>query len=146
VIAVVDLLTESVVWAHKGGSRGQHDPKIINDGHLLLLDNRGRPGSSTVLEFDLVTGRPVWEYRGAKERPFFSRHLGAAQRLRNGNTLITESDSGRSFEVTPDKQIVWEFYNPHRAGKNDQFIATIFELLRLPPELGVDWIPRKAGG
>jgi hypothetical protein len=144
-IAVVDLDSERVVWARKGGTRGQHDPKILDDGHLLLFDNRGTPGRSTVIEFDLLAGRPVWQYRGSKEDPFFSKHLGAAQRLPNGNTLITESDSGRAFEVTPENRTVWEFYNPHRAGENDRYIATIFELLRLPPEFPTDWIPPKEG-
>ena len=145
-IAVVDLDSERVVWARKGGTRGQHDPKILDDGHLLLFDNRGTPGRSRVIEFDLVAGRSVWQYRGSKEDPFFSKHLGTAQRLPNGNTLITESDSGRAFEVTPDHRTVWEFYNPHRAGENDRYIATIFELLRLPPEFPTEWIPREAGG
>ena len=34
------------------------------------------------------------------------------QRLANGNTLITESERGRVFEVTADKEIVWRFVNP----------------------------------
>jgi hypothetical protein len=145
VIAVVDLDRKSVVWARKGGNRGQHDPKIVGDGHLLLFDNRGTPGRSSVVEFDLVAGRSVWQYRGSKEDPFFSKHLGTAQRLPNGNTLITESNSGRAFEVTQEHRTVWEFYNPHRAGENGQYIATIFELLRLSPEFPTDWIPGKAG-
>ena len=144
-IAVVDLDSERVVWARKGGNRGQHDPKILDDGHLLLFDNRGTPGRSSVIEFDLVAGRSVWQYRGSEDSPFFSKHLGTAQRLPNGNTLITESNSGRAFEVTRDDRTVWEFYNPHRAGENGQYIATIFELLRLPPEFPTDWIPRKTG-
>ena len=41
---------------------------------------------------------------------------------------------------------MWEFYNPHRAGPNGQYIATIFELLRLPPDQPLDWIPQKTGG
>jgi hypothetical protein len=146
VIAVVDLDLGRVEWAIKGGNRGQHDPKILDDGHLLLFDNRSTPGSSQVLEFDLVKGRPVWQYRGSKARPFFSKHLGTAQRLPNGNTLITESNSGRAFEVDRSKEIVWEFFNPHRAGENDRYIATIFELLRLPPDFPLDWIPERTGG
>jgi hypothetical protein len=146
VIAVVDVDSESVVWARKGGNRGQHDPKILDDGHLLLFDNRGTPGRSSVLEFDLENGRAVWQYRGEEENPFFSKHLGTAQRLPNGNTLITESNSGRAIEVAPSKEIVWEFFNPHRAGPNDEYIATIFELLRLPPDQPLDWIPPKTGG
>jgi hypothetical protein len=145
-IAVVDLEQKSVVWARKGGNSGQHDPKILDNGHLLLFDNRGTPGRSNVIEFDLAAGRPVWRYGGTREKPFFSPRLGTAQRLPNGNTLITESNSGRAFEVTQDKQIVWEFYNPHRAGVNGEYIATIFELLRLPPEFPTDWIPPKEEG
>ena len=34
------------------------------------------------------------------------------QRLPNGNTLICESDAGRIFEVTQDKEIVWDYYSP----------------------------------
>ena len=44
------------------------------------------------------------------------------QRLPNGNTLICEGGPGhdtfgrvgRLFEVTPDKEIVWEFRTPYR--------------------------------
>ena len=46
---------------------------------------------------------------------------------------------GRAFEVTPDKRIVWEYFNPHRAGPNQEFIATLFHLVRLPPDFPVDW-------
>ena len=69
---------------------------------------------------------------------------GTAQRLANGNTLITESNAGRAFEVTRDGKIVWDFYNPQRAGEGDRYIATIFELLRLPPDFPLDWIPTSA--
>ena len=34
------------------------------------------------------------------------------QRLPNGNTLITESDRGYVFEVTPEQETVWRFANP----------------------------------
>ena len=43
---------------------------------------------------------------------FFSKSRGSVQRLPNGNTLITESDKGYVFEVTPKKEIVWRFANP----------------------------------
>jgi len=61
-----------------------------------------------VVELDPVTKRIVWEY---KRKDFFSLKRGASQRLKNGNTLITESDKGRVFEITPDGVIVWEFYS-----------------------------------
>ena len=34
------------------------------------------------------------------------------QRLNSGNTLICEGQWGRVFEVTPDKEIVWEYISP----------------------------------
>jgi hypothetical protein len=138
-IAVLELEQKKVVWARTGAFRRQHDPKILANGHLLLFDNRGTPGQSAVLELDPISGRRIWEYRGTAESPFFSKTCGAAERLPNGNTLISESDQGRAFEVTPDKQIVWEFHNPHRAGAQGEFIATIFELIRLPASFPIGW-------
>ena len=72
--------------------------------------------------------------------PTYSAACGVSQRLPNGNTLITESDNGRAFEVTPDSEIVWEFYNPHRAGESDQYIATIFKMTRVPADFPLDWL------
>ena len=82
----------------------------------------------------------VWQYLGTEREPFYSATCGSAQRLPNGNTLITESDNGRAFEITPENKIVWEFYNPHRAGDSAEYIATLFELLRLPPDFPTDWL------
>jgi len=57
-----------------------------------------------------------------------------------GNTLITESDAGRAFETTADGKIVWEFYNPHSAGEQDEYIATLMEVVRLPQFFPTDWL------
>ena len=57
----------------------------------------------------------------------------------NGNTLITESNFGRAFEVTPEKNIVWEYYSPERTGPDDVFIAQIFEMERVAPS-SVPWL------
>jgi hypothetical protein len=52
--------------------------------------------------------------------------------LPNGNTLITESDRGRAFEITRSGRVVWEYYNPARAGERKELIATLFEVVRIP--------------
>jgi hypothetical protein len=57
--------------------------------------------------------------------------------------LITESDAGRAFEVTRAGEIVWEFYNPHRAGDDGEYIATLFEVVRLPESFPVDWLEQR---
>ena len=106
----------------------------------MVFDNQWMPEGSRVAIFDPITEALVWEYVGTPDRPFYSRTCGTSRRLANGNILITESDGGRAFEVTADKQIVWEFYNPNRAGDDDEYIATLFELVRLPPEFGSDWL------
>ena len=144
-IAVVDLDAEQVVWAARGSFRHQHDPKLLGNGRLLLFDNRGADPYSRVLELDpLDLERVEWSYAGSAERPFFSATCGSAERLPNGNTLITESDAGRAFEVTPDGETVWEFVNPHRAGDAGELVATLFELLRLPPDFPVEWPASRA--
>ena len=76
---------------------------------------------------------------GAFLNGFHTQTCGTIQRLPNGNTLISESDSGRAFEVDSDGRIVWEFYNPARAGKDDAVIATLFEVVRMPPDFPIGW-------
>jgi hypothetical protein len=140
-LALIDLQTNEVVWTHTGKFRGQHDPRMLADGKLLFFDNNGRKKSSAVIELNLQTGRPAWRFAGTEEQPFHTRFCGTAARLPNGNTLVTESDNGRAFELTPDKKIVWEFQNPARAGDNMEFIAALFEVERHDMALDLSWLP-----
>ena len=140
VLAIVDLEKKQAVWTLKGTWRRQHQPTVLANGNMLLFDNRGTPGESRVIEFDPITGREMWTYAGTPDNPFFSKTIGSSERLPNGNTLITESDNGRAFEATPDHTIVWEFVNPHRAGDDDEFIATLFEVVRLESDFPLNWL------
>ncbi len=140
-IAVVDMESESVVWAMSDMWKRQHDPSVLDNGNMLVFDNLyGTKPVSRILELDPFNKQIHWEYRGTSETPFYTGDCGACQRLPNGNTLISESNSGRAFEVTPDKTIVWEFYNPHRAGKNNELIATLFEMTQIDPDYNLDWL------
>ncbi len=138
-VMVIDVEREAVVWVLAEGFAKQHHPRLLDNGHVLLFDNRGRPHASTVFEFDPNTRSPVWAYRGTEGDPFFSKSCGSAHRLQGGNTLITESDAGRAFEVTPAGEIVWEFYSPHRGGERGELIATLFDLQRFPTS-AFDWL------
>ncbi len=118
---------------------GQHHAHVIpkglpGAGNILVFDNGGRagygppnPGApfgrrnalrwySRILEFNPLTLELVWEYRagkvGYRNEKFFSYDASNAQRLPNGNTLITEGAQGRLFEVTPELEIVWEYVLP----------------------------------
>jgi hypothetical protein len=138
--AVVDLDEEAIVRGWAGDFRGQHDPKLVEGGGLLIFDNFGLGERSRVLELAAGDGSERWSFAGSDEIPFYSESCGTAQRLPNGNTLVTESDGGRAFELTPDGELVWEFYNPHRAGEQQEFIATLFEMLRLPEDFDTGWL------
>lgn len=112
-VGIIDKATGEVVWAWGPGVlQKQHMPTMLANGHLLIFDNGCERGSSAVVEMDPISGRIVWRYEGDPPQSFYSHTRGANQRLPNGNTLITDSDTGgRVFEVTPDKEIVWEYLN-----------------------------------
>ena len=116
-IGIVDRSSGKFIW--KWGPEfiaHQHHPTYLDNGHVLLFDNgshRGGPTYSRVLEVDPATSEIVWEYHGDPHISFYSFHISGAERLPNGNTLICEGAPGRLFEVTPDKEIVWEYINPY---------------------------------
>ena len=133
-VCLIDLEEQTVIWAESDRWRRQHQPTILEDGNLLVLNNHASKDASSVLELDPVSDTLVWYY-GPEAGDFFRTDTcGTAQRLSNGNTLITESDPGRAFEVTTEKSIVWEYVNPHRTGRQGELIATLLEVVRLEPE------------
>ncbi len=140
VIAIVDMELGQVVWAIAGIAARQHQPTLLDNGNMLLFDNVGNAGRSRVIEFDPLTQALVWEYPARGSRELFSATCGSNQRLPGGTTLITETDRGRALEVDTDGDIVWEFLNPHRAGESNELIASLFEVVRLPPDLPLDWL------
>ena len=72
----------------------------------------------------------MWRY--APDAGFFSRTRGSVQRLANGNTLVTESDRGYAFEVTPGGEVVWRFANPDVS--EDGMRAPIWRMTRYDPD------------
>jgi hypothetical protein len=146
VIAVLDLEQGKAVWGMNGGWGEPHQSTVLDNGNLLIFDNRGNEGRSQVIEFDPVTLRASWVLRGDTPDDFYSWECGSNQRLENGNTLITESDRGKAFEAAPDGTIVWRYLNPMRAGDDLEFIATIFEMVRLPSDFPLDWLGEAGEG
>lgn len=126
-----------------------HDPTELENGNILVFDN-GRyyvanPGGSSavfppdfsrVLEIDPKTEETVWEYRADNPVDFYSTYISSAQRLPNGNTLIDEGATGRFFEVTPNKEIVWEYINPVYTDSGNRFgrLNAVFRAHRYPVE------------
>jgi len=159
-VFIVNLEQERVVWNWFGPwTRGIHQPTFLPNGNWLLFSNGQRyngpeDAASAVIEFTFPGHETVWEYMGNPEHgEFYSRFSSLAQRLPNGNTLIVSSDEGRAFEVTPGKEVVWEFYNPNSVGqdmagqkgfaaRDGQIIGTLFQLERVPPEIHDRWLEK----
>jgi len=104
-------------WLNNGDQKvfGNHNPTPLGKNRFLVFDNgseRAEGNRSAVIEVDARTGKIEWEYTAPVANSFYSARQGAAQRLPNGNTLITSSNHGHLFEVTRDKKVVWEFVNP----------------------------------
>jgi outer membrane protein assembly factor BamB len=96
---------------------GQHAPTLLANGNILIFDNGvhrldDAMPYSRVIELNPATNQIVWKYQDKPAWNFFSPRMGIAQRLPNGNTLITESSFGRFFEVTSQGEVVWEYVNP----------------------------------
>jgi hypothetical protein len=142
-VAVLDMDREEIVWGVQGAQGGfhlQHEPSLVPGGGLLLFDNLGLRRRSRVLELDPVSGGVRWSWAG--EGPgFVSEGMGAAQRLPNGNTIVTDSFGGRAFEVDRGGAVVWRFDNPARTGARGELVAVIPELLRLDPAAHATWLP-----
>jgi outer membrane protein assembly factor BamB len=138
-VIVVDMEAVRVVWALTGSWEAPHQATVLKNGHMMIFDNRGNEGASRVIEFDPVTLETMWVYKGARPADFRSRECGSAHRLSNGNTLIVETDRGKAFEVTPDGEVVWKFVNPAQTGEHHEYIASLFDVERLPPTFPTGW-------
>ena len=115
-IALLDIKTGDFVW--KWGNSilsHQHSPSLLENGNILVFDNgchrQGLPFSK-IIEINPNTNEIEWEYSGDPFISFFSSNISSCERLPNGNTLITEGAPGRIFEITHEKEIVWEYINP----------------------------------
>ena len=126
-------------------------PGLPGAGNIMIFDNGGASGygapspialngsgiyaraTSRVVEIDAVSLEVVWSYAGPN---FFSTNISGAQRLPNGNTLITEGAGGRLFEVTTEGDIVWEYMHPVFSGARRS--NAVYRGYRIPYE----WIPQ----
>jgi hypothetical protein len=142
---------------------GQHHAHVIpvglpGAGNIMLFDNGGNAGygnpnpgaptgvnnakrdTSRVIEFDPKEMKIVWSYPKRGPGPggggLYSSFVSSAQRLPNGNTMITEGGSGRIMEVTPDCEVVWEYLSPYPAGR--MHFNLIYRAYRVPYE----WVPQ----
>jgi len=115
-IGIIDKKTGEWRWKWGRGELGhQHDPTLLENGNILVFDNGHhipQKPRSRVIEVNPRNNEIVWEYYDQRYLGFYSVSISGCQRLPNGNTLICEGNRGRLFEVTPECEIVWEYYSP----------------------------------
>ncbi len=137
-IYIIDRDTKKMVWRYHGeylgGISRPHEPYMIKKGmpgagNILLYDNgtdrvlyeRDKKIAveeiTVILEINPVKKQIVWLYQ---DEEFYSAIQGTQQRLRNGNTFICESTSGRLFEVTDKGEVVWEYVMPSFPGSDEE--------------------------
>jgi hypothetical protein len=129
-VTKIDRSTGEIIWRMGGkmnqflfvddindstGFCRQHDIRVLPNGNITLFDNGNchEPPFSRAVEYevdaDQMTVTKVWEFRDSPD--IFSRFMGNAQRLPNGNTMIgwggmnpnlteVRSDGSKAFELT----------------------------------------------
>lgn len=100
---------------------GPHDTHLIaeglpGEGNMLVYDNGMYRYHSRAVEVDIRTGEVVWEsdqdygLEGyTRGRIHFSPFISSADRMPNGNTVICAGGNGVVFEVTMEKEVVWQW-------------------------------------
>ena len=114
----------------------------VNDSGFYYIDPNEPYGPS----------EPVWKFTAENPSDVYSSSLSGVQRLPNGNTLICNGNAGKFFEVTPDKEIIWEYVNPYpNSLLNDVFKIQYIPVQEEPEEPnlecygGLNWNDIKAG-
>ncbi|MDB4859622.1 aryl-sulfate sulfotransferase [Candidatus Marinimicrobia bacterium] len=151
-IIKINRITGDIIWIMGGpmnefqilddpndGVKYQHDVTRLENGNLLVFDNRTFTNNlqtnniSRVAEYELdeinKTARLVWQFQNPYD--YTSRAMGSAQRLANGNTFINwgqihvegQSIGASIMEVNYEKHILLELefenHQSYKVTKND---------------------------
>lgn len=105
-IGIVDKNSGDFKRVSTGRAAGQHSPRFLPDGSLLVFDNKGgnrAQGGTRIVRMNLVTGavETVFPRPGeTREVPFFSEIAGHIDVSADGRrALITGHEPGRAFEI-----------------------------------------------
>jgi hypothetical protein len=104
------------VWAAMMSSQSM-DPQVsIGDlaNYSAVFELNVRDAYEISTDGSFGPSEPSWTYTAPDKYSFYSPFVSGAQRLKNGNTMIASGAKGRFIEVTPEKEIVWEYWNPYK--------------------------------
>lgn len=127
-VIIFDPKTLKVVWRQTGPWLRQHDPEILPDGRISVLNNNIPFNASNIMVADPVSGEVEIVYGADPKAGFYTNCCGRQKHLPDGNMLITSARQGRIFEVDPKGDIVWEFVH----GYDSEHIAVLLDGLYYP--------------
>lgn len=132
-IVVYEPESEKIAWNWgRGVLDHPHQPTILENGDILVLDNGFHRNYSRLLEVDPVSKNIVLEYTFQPKEMFYSKRGGGVQKLDDGSLLVTECDKGKAFEIDEEGNVVWEYYNPDIFQKKR---SVIYRMQRLDPDV-----------
>ncbi len=111
----VEKLGKKILWDSKKLTSTQHDVSLVDKKNILLFDNRFNSSQSRVILIDPKTNRILRVIDGGND--FFSKFqfnasiVSGAQKLENGNILVSNGVLGHVFEVNNENTKVFEFFN-----------------------------------
>ena len=121
---------QKLFWAHHSQ---WINPGLPGEGNVLIFNNGSEfPGferyysSVDEIVYPSVNGgvyprepgtafgpvQLMWTYTTRNPTDFYTHIISGAQRLPNGNTLITDGIKGTIFQVTPNGKIAWKYISP----------------------------------
>jgi hypothetical protein len=147
-VAIIDRTTNQIVYADIDFALGPHGTYMIpgdypGGDNLMMFDNgyvgewylRTRDDARVWETNPVYNWRPFQYYAqnsGLRRGSFYSHIEGGAQRLPNGNTLITEAAFGRIFEISEYQELIWEYVSPY-------FNASMSNAVSRAYKVSLDW-------
>jgi len=120
-------LPNGIVWQYgttgvSGNSANQlNNPncaELLENGNILICDENNNRAIEVTRTIPLG-GNIVWQYgSGDPNNGDPVSGVAFASRLKNGHTLITDSNHNRIVEIDQDKNVVWEYFTCLGAGCN----------------------------
>src|ERR1700732_183020 len=118
-IIEVDVETKGIVWQYGTTGVSGNGPnqlfnpncaELLENGHILICDENNNRAIEVTPKIPLG-GDIVWQY-GSGDPNINDPVSGVAfaSRLKNGHTLITDSNHNRIVEIDEDKNPVWEYF------------------------------------
>jgi len=147
---MIDYATGHVIWScGQHGDFGRREPpeeplfstphevELLENGNFIMFDNGGNRSTkvSRALEFAVDpqagTAEEVWSWTEPHET-MYSPWGGDANRLANGNTLITDVQKARLIEVDPAGEKVWQLEIRQKDAPEELNLYSIFMGERIP--------------